>query len=137
MNHLQVSGNLGSDPELQVTVNGTPFCKLSVAIREWDSMAQKEETLWLKVVTWKGLAERAEKYLYKGMKVFASGKLKVSRYKDKDGNDRTVTEMVAFELDWDMKASKGDRGTGNIEYQQQSAADDFNPYTEEEMASGT
>jgi len=131
---MQVSGNLGQDPELQVTASGTPVCKLSVAIRDWNSVAQKEETIWLRVVVWKNLAERAEKFLYKGMKVFASGKLTIRRYTDKDGIDRTITEMVAFDLDWDMKASRGDRGTGNIENAQHDAADAFNPYTPEELA---
>jgi len=134
MNHLIVSGNLGQDPELQVTANGTPFTRLSVAVREWNGATQKEETLWLRVTTWNSLAERVDKFLHKGMKVLCYGKLSVRAYTDKEGISRTAVEMVAFQVDWDMKAVP--RGAEREDYAaRESLGDDggygsFNPVEE-------
>jgi single-stranded DNA-binding protein len=89
--------------------------------------------MWLKVVTMKNLAERVDRFLYKGMKVFVSGKLVIRRYTDKDGNERSITEMIAFDLDWDMKASKGDRNNSDSIREVKDATDAFNPYTDMEM----
>jgi single-strand DNA-binding protein len=44
---------------------------------------------------WRGLADLAEKYLHKGSLIYLEGKLKNRTFEDKDGQKRTVTEIIA------------------------------------------
>jgi len=50
------------------------------------------------VVVWRGLAERAEKSLKKGMQVFIEGKIRTRKWQDNEGKDRYMTEIVANTL---------------------------------------
>ena len=73
LNKIMLIGNLGRDPELQVTSDGTPVTRFSLAVsRSYKSRAgeAKEETEWFNIVAWRNLAEICEKYLHKGSKVY-------------------------------------------------------------------
>ena len=69
MNKIILIGHLGRDPELQVTPDGTPVTKFSVAVNRYSKTSsgeRREETDWYNISAWRGLAEIAEKYLHKG-----------------------------------------------------------------------
>lgn len=75
---LILIGNLGRDPELRYTPQGTPVCNFSVATnrRYTDANGQMvEETTWFRVTTWGRLAETCNQYLRKGMRVLVEGRL--------------------------------------------------------------
>ncbi len=107
LNSVQVIGNLGRDPELRHTKNGTAVVNISLAVNSsWMKDGQKQqETEWVYIVVWQKLAEVCDKYLKKGDPVYFSGKMKTSQYEDKDGNKRYKTEVVAREMI--MLGSKG------------------------------
>ncbi len=107
LNSVQVIGNLGRDPELRHTKNGTAVVNISLAINSsWMKDGQKQqETEWVYIVVWQKLAEVCDKYLKKGDPVYFSGKMKTSQYEDKEGNKRYKTEVVAREMI--MLGSKG------------------------------
>ena len=68
VNKVILVGNLGRDPEVRDTSNGSTVVNLSVATSEsWrdkDSGERRERTEWHRVVIWnQNLAEVAEKYL--------------------------------------------------------------------------
>ncbi len=90
-NQVQFIGRLGKDPDLQVTSNGKPFTKFSLAVDQ----GKDKEAMWLNVTTWDTLAEIVEKYALKGMQVFVQGKLQRRPYTDKSGVNREAIDIIA------------------------------------------
>lgn len=114
LNRVDLIGHLGADPEIRRTQDGRPIANLRVATSErWTDKAsgqKREQTEWHTVVVFsEGLAGIAEKYLRKGSKVFVSGKLATRKWQDKEGRDRTSTEIVlqGYRAQLDMLDSAG------------------------------
>ena len=102
LNKIMLIGNLGKDPDLQVTSEGTPFVRFSLAINrsyKTASGTKKEETEWFNIVAWRQLAETCEKYLHKGSKVYIEGRLTQRKYTDKNGIERVAVEVIASEME--------------------------------------
>ena len=98
VNRVTLIGNTGRDPEIRTLDNGAKVAKFSIATDEGykdNSGNWVDRTEWHEVVAWRGLAERAERSLKKGMLVYVEGKLSTRKWQDKDGNDRYRTEIVA------------------------------------------
>lgn len=111
VNKVIILGNLGVDPEVRTLESGVKVCRLSIATSESytnKSGDRVEQTEWHSVTLWRNLAEIAEKYLRKGNKVYIEGKLRSRSYKDKDGIDRYVTEIIGDTMEL-MSAPSGDR----------------------------
>ena len=101
LNRVQLIGNLGKDPEVKYTPQGTPVAKITIATNERfkDKGGEwQDRTEWHNVVLWQRLAEIAGEYLKKGGKVYVEGRLQTRSYVDKDGVKRYVTEVVAQNL---------------------------------------
>ena len=76
---ITVVGNLGKDPELRYTPNGTPVANLSVATNSSYTNQQGEqvkETTWFRVSVFGKQAESCSQYLTKGRQVLVEGRLK-------------------------------------------------------------
>ncbi len=102
LNKIMLIGNLGKDPELQVTSDGTPFTRFSLAVnRSYKSSSGEkvEETEWFNVVTWRQLAEICERYLHKGSKVYIEGRLSQRKYTDREGIQRTAVDVIATDME--------------------------------------
>src|SRR5713101_2779416 len=103
LNKILLIGNLGKDPELNVTADGTPVTKFSLAVnRAYKSASgeRKEETEWFNIVAWRQLAELTERYLHKGSKVYIEGRLQQRKYTDRDGVQRTSVEVIASDVEF-------------------------------------
>lgn len=101
LNRIQIIGNLGRDPELRFTQSGTPVANFTVAVNEsWRRRdgQQGERTEWFRIVAWGRLAEIANEYLQRGRQVFIEGRIQTREWQDREGNDRTSTELVARDL---------------------------------------
>lgn len=102
VNKVILVGNLGKDPELRKLESGALLARFSLATSEQytEKVSGKriENTEWHDIVTWRGLAEVAEKFLKKGMKVYIEGKLKKRAWTDKEGQQRYSVDIVADEL---------------------------------------
>jgi single-strand DNA-binding protein len=105
LNKVQIIGNLGADPEVRSTNNGSRVATLSVATsRQWTGNGgeKQEKTEWHRVICWNnkgsGLADVAEKYLKKGDKVYIEGRIEYRTWEDRDKQTRYVTEIIAREL---------------------------------------
>ena len=101
LNKVLLIGNLGRDPEMRFTPNGRPVTAFSLAVsRGWTTGEgeRREETEWLNVVAWGELAERANKYLTKGQRVYVEGRLQTRSWESADGQKHSRTEVVAAEL---------------------------------------
>ncbi len=100
-NRVQLIGNLGMDPEIVKFENGRTLAKFSIATTEiyYDNKGEKtEDTQWHSIVAWGNLAERAEKYLKKGLTIAVDGKIIYKSYDDKEGRKRYFTEIVMNEM---------------------------------------
>jgi single-strand DNA-binding protein len=99
VNKVILVGNLGADPEIRSTQDGTRVANLRMATSEsWrDKMSgeRKERTEWHRVVIFnERLADIAEKYLKKGSKVYLEGALQTRKWTDNSGQERFTTEVV-------------------------------------------
>jgi single-strand DNA-binding protein len=102
LNKIMLIGNLGRDPELQVTSDGTPVTKFSLAVsRSYKTRSgeQRDETEWFNIVAWRQLAEICEKYLHKGSKVYIEGRLTQRKYTDREGIQRMSVEVNATDME--------------------------------------
>lgn len=124
LNRVELIGNLGQDPEMKTTPQGTSVCTLRVATTEsykGQDGNWVETTDWHTVTLWDRLAERAAKNLKKGSKVFVEGRLKHRSY-EKDGITRYVTEVRADNfISMTAKSESGDY-SGNSSYNQPQAS---------------
>jgi single-strand DNA-binding protein len=115
VNKVILIGNLGRDPELRSTQDGTRIANLAVATSEsWRdrvSGERKERTEWHRVVIFnERLAEIAEKYLKKGSKVYIEGALQTRKWTDNAGQERYSTEIVLQRFRGELTMLDGARG---------------------------
>jgi single-strand DNA-binding protein len=111
VNKVILVGNLGRDPEVRYTRNGTAVATLNIATTEtWtDQDGQRQDrTEWHRVVAWSKLAEIAKEYLSKGRQVYIEGKLQTRSWDDREGNKRYTTEIKADQMV--MLGGRGDSG---------------------------
>ena len=128
LNKIMLIGNLGRDPELNVTSDGTPVTKFSLAVSRnytTSSGEKREETEWFNIVAWRQLAERCERYLHKGSKIYIEGRLTQRKYTDREGVQRTSVEVIANEME--MLTPKS-ASSGSESYSAVSAGDNNDPF---------
>src|SRR5213596_1143031 len=99
VNKVILVGNLGRDPETRYNPEGGAITNISVATTDtWKDKAsgeKQERTEWHRVVFFSRLAEIAGEYLKKGSQVYIEGSLRTRKWQDKEGKERTTTEIVA------------------------------------------
>jgi single-strand DNA-binding protein len=101
VNKVILIGNLGKDPEVRRTDAGIPVARMTLATSEVIRKANGEKetrTEWHNIVLWRGLAEVAEKYLKKGMKIYVEGKLRSRSWEDAQGQKKYATDVEASEM---------------------------------------
>jgi single-strand DNA-binding protein len=112
VNRVFLVGNLGRDPEVKYTQNGTAVANLSVATNEvWtDKTGQKQEkTEWHRVVVWGKQAQVLGEHLSKGKQIYVEGSLQTRSWDDRDGNKRYTTEIRAMRV---LMLGKAEGGRG-------------------------
>ena len=109
MNKVFLIGNLTRDPENSETSSGVPVCRFAIAVnRNYTGSDGTRETDFFNITVWRQLAENCGKYLKKGSKVAVIGQLQNRSYEDKDGIRRTVTDIVASEIEFLTPKNAGD-----------------------------
>ena len=109
-NKIIIVGNLGRDPELSYTPQGTAVCKFSVATNERrrDKAGEQQDiTTWFRVTVWGKQAENVSKYLSKGRKVYLEGRLHVEEWTDREGKPRQSLEVNASDVQFIDSAGAG------------------------------
>lgn len=99
VNKVIIVGNLGQDPEIRHTQDGSPIAQLSIATSDsWkdrSSGERRERTEWHRVVIFnEHLCKVAEQYLKKGSKVYIDGALQTRKWTDQSGIEKYTTEVV-------------------------------------------
>lgn len=122
MNKVVLIGNLTKDPELATTSSGVSVCKFTIAVNRTYTNANGERDVdFLNIITWRGLADNCAKYLKKGSKVGLCGQIQ-NRTWEKDGEKRTVTEIVADDVEFLSRATEsGESGQQTAKTQQPQA----------------
>ena len=98
LNKVMLIGNLGRDPEIRYTQNGTAVANFTMATTEyWNDPGgeRREKTEWHRIVVWAKQAEFVGEYLKKGRSVYVEGSLQTREWTDRDGNKRVTTEIRA------------------------------------------
>ena len=100
LNKVMLIGNLGTDPEMRYTANGSAVTTFRMAVsRSFGGDGERrEETEWFTVVTWNKLAELLGQHLQKGRKVYVEGRLASRSWDGPDGQKRYRTEVVANQV---------------------------------------
>lgn len=100
-NKIILVGNLGRDPELRYTPQGTPVCSFTVATNEKrkDRAGEtQDQTTWFRVTLWGRQAETASQYLTKGRPIYVEGRLRLEEWTDRDGKQRYTLEVHATDM---------------------------------------
>ena len=96
LNHIVIMGRLTADPELKRTPNNVAVTTFTLAVeRDFKTQDGSKETDFFSIVAWRNTAEFVSKYFSKGRMAAVEGRLQTRKYQDKDGNSRTVTEILA------------------------------------------
>ncbi len=121
LNKVMLVGNLTRDPELKYTPSGAAVCSLGLATnRSWTTAEGqiKEETQYHRITAWNKLAELCGKLLVKGSKIYAEGRIAYRSYTGKDGQQRSITEIILDDFivfGVGKKVSAGDDSHGPVE----------------------
>ena len=99
VNKVILVGNVGNDPEVRYLDRGVCIATFNLATTEKGYVMQNgtqvpDVTEWHAVVLWRNLAEWAQQYVRKSMKIYVEGKLKTRTW-EKDGQIRRKTEVIA------------------------------------------
>ncbi|HWX56755.1 MAG TPA: single-stranded DNA-binding protein [Verrucomicrobiae bacterium] len=123
VNKVIVLGNVGKDPEVKFTPNGTAVAKFSLATNERfkDKSGEfQERTEWHNIVAWQRLAEIVGEYVKKGSKIYIEGRIQTSTWEDKQSGEKKYrTEIIANDL---VLLSGRGEGGGDSEGRSRSAS---------------
>jgi single-strand DNA-binding protein len=130
MLQASIIGNLGSDPEVRYSANGTPMLRANVASNYRTRTPEGEyedKTEWVRLTVLGKRAETLGQHLRKGTKVYASGRLEARPWTDNAGNVKAGLELLANDVEF-MSARQDDgqqmRPTTTVNRQPQRRADD-------------
>ncbi|MDP7537372.1 MAG: single-stranded DNA-binding protein [Methylococcales bacterium] len=128
LNKVTLIGNLGQDPDVRTSPNGTKIVRISLATtRRWtdrQTQERRDHTEWHRVVFFNRTAEVVEQYLRKGSQVYIEGRIQTQKYQGKDGQDRYSTEIIAEQMQ--MLGSRSG-GSSNFSDNAQSSAPAASP----------
>ncbi len=109
----QLSGFLGTQPELRFTNGGVPVVNLSIANNRSVKVGDERQSVadWFKVTVFGRDAEVIAQYAKKGSALAFNGRLQNEKYVDREGVQRTSTILVAssFEFVQTAKREEGNR----------------------------
>ncbi|WP_096703093.1 single-stranded DNA-binding protein [Magnetospirillum sp. 15-1] len=117
VNKVILVGNLGRDPEVRTSQDGSKIVNLNIATSEtWKDRGtgeRKEKTEWHRVVIFNpNLADVAERYLRKGSSVYVEGALQTRKWTDQSGQEKYTTEVVIGRFKGELTLLGGRDGGG-------------------------
>ena len=121
MNKVIISGRTTADIELKATQTGKSVASFTVAVDT--GYGENKQTSFLDVIAWEKMAELVSQYVHKGNKVLICGRLQTRAWKDKNGNKRKATEIVANEIEF-IEAKKNDAAPAPNDSNYTEIADD-------------
>ena len=98
LNKVIIHGNISTPVELKETNNGTSVCSFNVAVNRYSKDPNEAKADFFTVVAWQAKAEFVARHFSKGKPILVCGRLENRSFEDKNGNKRTVTEIIAEEV---------------------------------------
>jgi len=105
LNQCTLTGNLGGDPEVFYSSDGSPVASFSLAFH-----SSKKKTGWIKVVCFQKLAEVTQKYLHKGARIAVIGTLDNHKWETDEGIQRSSFQIIANTLEFIKTDGRGFEG---------------------------
>ncbi len=102
LNQVVLTGNLGGDPEVFYSSEGTPVATFNIAFH-----SGKKKTGWIKVVSFNKLAEVVSKYLHKGARIGVIGTLDHHKWETDEGLQRSTFQLIANTLEFIKTDGRG------------------------------
>lgn len=113
VNKAILVGNTGRDPEVRYAPSGVAVCNVSIATstrrKDKNTGEFTEETQWHRITFYDKLAEIVGQYVKKGMRIYVEGRITYRKYTDKDGIEKTSTEIIASEMQMLSSGDHSDR----------------------------
>ena len=124
LNHITIQGRLAKEPEIRRTNSGKAVCSFTIAN---DKPGKDSGASFIDCVAWEKTADFIGNYFAKGSMVILEGRLESRQYETKDGQKRTVHEVVVSQAHFcERKKDDGDGfSKGEPAYQQSN----FTPIT--------
>lgn len=117
LNKIILMGRCASDPEKRMTQSGVPVTSVTLAVdRDFKDKDGNKETDWISVIAFRETANFLANYFTKGRMAVVSGRLQVRKWKNKEGENRYTTEVVAENVyfgDSKKETSGGESYGGN------------------------
>ena len=97
MQKVLLIGNLGRDPEVKYSQQGTAIAQFSLATTErWKDKdgEPQEHTEWFAVKAFNRLAEIAGEHLHKGSRIYVEGRKRTESWDDKQTGAKHYRDLV-------------------------------------------
>ena len=131
MNRVALIGRLTSKPELRYTQSNIAATRFTVAVnRNYTGNDGKREADFINVVAWKKQAETITKYFDKGSLIAIEGRLQTGSYTDKDGNKRSITDVVLENFEF-IESKKQEKSNSEIIKDVMEDKDPFEEFSKE------
>jgi single-strand DNA-binding protein len=108
-------GNLGNDPDMRYSANGSPLLRFNVASNFRTRTPEGEfqdKTEWVRVTVTGNRAESLSQYLRKGSRVYVEGRLEARPWTDQQGQIRAGLEVLANEVQFMSSRADDERAGG-------------------------
>lgn len=104
LNKVMLIGNVGREPEIRYVDSNMPVARVSLATSERAYVLKNgtqvpERTEWHRLVAWRETAQFIEKYVHTGDKLYVEGQLRTRSYTDKNGIQRSQTEVMVEKVE--------------------------------------
>lgn len=131
LNRVILMGRLVVDPELKRTSNDIPVVTARIAVeRDYKAAGQeRRDTDFIDIVCWRNTADFISRYFHKGQMIAVVGSLQSRQYETKEGQKRTVYEVVCDNVYFADSKKDGASIPGRQEFPEQEfttpGSDDF------------
>ena len=106
MNSVSLLGRLTRDPEISYSRSDTNICKFTLAIDRPVRQGEEKQADFIRITVFGRQADACGRYLSKGRQAAVQGRLQTSTYKDRNGENRSVTDVIAEKVEFIGSAEK-------------------------------
>lgn len=125
INTVILSGRLTTDPELKTTSSGISVTSFSIAVNRSYRVGEEQQTDFINIVAWRSTAEFITRYFKKGSLIGIEGSIQTRSYEDRNGNKRTVFEVVADGVHFLESKRNNEQQDNNTSVSQSTDTGDF------------
>jgi len=99
-NSITIVGHVGQKPTTKIFESGKKVVKFSVAVRDFSTVKEDPQTMWIDVQAWNGVGDRVAAHITKGREVVVQGRLAIDEYIDQEGRKvkKPVINLTGFHL---------------------------------------